>query len=221
VERVLRNTAATVNVTFYNGSVAVEADGVVTVVIKKPDGTTLLSTNATNDPAVGVYSVVIPAQSSLTRLALSWTGSFSGTPATIQTDVEIVGGFYFSIGELRSYESVLSNTTRFPDDDLVDARDQVEAEFEDICKRAFVPRYWREDSLEIDYNEYMVWLEKPELIKLISLKQSTLDLITYYNSGYLVRDKSSPRGLHVINTAINLFNFDTMYYPISANTNTV
>jgi hypothetical protein len=215
VERVLRNTAATVSVTFYNGSSAVEADGVVSVVAKKADGTTLFTTNATNDPAVGVYSVVIPAQSSLTQVTISWTGSFSGTPVTIQTDVEIVGGFYFSIGELRNYDSALSNTTRFTDAALVEARDYVEAEFEDICKRAFVPRYWREDSLEIDYDENMVWLEKPEPIKFLSIKQNAADLLNYYTSGSLVKDKNSPRGIHVINTAVNLFNYNTLYYPIS------
>ena len=216
MERVLRNTAATVSVTFYNGTTAVEADGAITVVVKKADGSTLLSTTATNQPAVGVYSVVIPAQTALNFLTLSWTGSFTGTPVTIQSEVEIVGGFFFSLGELRTYESAFSNLTNYPDSRLADARDQVEAEFEDICRRAFVPRYWREASIEIDPDEYMIWLEKPEATVFTVLKQNNQDLLSYYNSGYLIRDKNSPRGIHVINTAVNLFNYDTMYYPITA-----
>lgn len=216
MERVLRNTAATVSVTFYNGSSATEADGVVTVVVKKADGTTLLSTNATNDPAVGVYTVVIPAQANLNLLTLTWTGSFTGTPVTLTTQVEIVGGFYFSIGELRAYESSFSNTVKYTDEMLADARDQVEAEFEDICHRAFVPRYWRETSLETDSDEDVLWLEKPEALRFISLNQNSQDYISYYNSGYLIRDKNSPRAIRVINNALNLFNYDTLYYPISA-----
>lgn len=216
MERVLRNTAATVSVTFYNGTTAVEADGAVTVVAKKADGSTLFSTTATNQPAVGVYSVVIPAQSTLNFITLSWTGSFTGTPVTITSEVEIVGGFYFSLGELRAYESAFSNLTNYPDSRLADARDQVEAEFEDICHRAFVPRYWRESSIEIDPDEYMIWLEKPEATMFTVLKQNNQDLLSYYTSGYLIRDKNSPRGVHAINTAVNLFNYDTMYYPISA-----
>jgi len=43
VERVLRNTAATVSVTFYNGTTAVEADGAVTVVAKKAETVLKLS----------------------------------------------------------------------------------------------------------------------------------------------------------------------------------
>jgi len=216
MERVLRNTAATVSVTFYNGTTAVEADGAVTVVAKKANGSTLFSTTATNQPAVGVYSVVIPAQANLNILTLTWTGSFTGTPVSIQSEVEIVGGFLFSLGELRAYESAFTNTTKYPDSVLADARAQVEAEFEDICHRAFVPRYWREDSLETDPDEWMIWTEKPEANVFTGLAQSGQDLLSYYTNGYLVRDKHSPRGIHVTNYATNLFNYDPLYYPISA-----
>jgi hypothetical protein len=216
LERVLRNTAATVSVTFYNGTTAVEADAAVTVVVKRADGSTLLSTTATNQPAVGVYSVVIPAQANLNYLTLTWTGSFTGTPVSITSEVEIVGGFYFSLGELRSYESAFANTTKYPDSALADARNQVESEFEDICHRAFVPRYWREDSVETDPDDDMLWMEKPEPNVFTVLKQNSVDLLGYYTSGYLIRDKNSPRGIRVINTALNLFNYNTLYYPISA-----
>lgn len=216
MERVLRNTAATISVTFYSGSSPVEADGVVTVVAKRADGTTLLSTNATNSPSVGVYSVVIPAQANLNYLTLTWTGSFTGTPVSIVSQVEIVGGFYFSIGELRAYESTFANTVKYTDEMLAEARDNVEAEFEDICHRAFVPRFWRETSVDIDADESMLWMEKPELLSFSSLKQNSQDYLSYYSSGYLIRDKNSPKGVHVISSALSLFNYDTMYYPISA-----
>lgn len=215
MERVLRNTAATVSVTFYNGSSAAEADGNVTVVAKKADGTTLFSTNATNDPAVGVYTVVIPGQSTLNVLTLTWNGTFTGTSVSIDTQVEIVGGFYFAIGELRNYEKAFSNLDKYPDDALVTAREQVEAEFEDICKRAFVQRYWRETSVELDYSNWRIWLEKPEATKFLSIKQNNVDLLGFYTNGYLMRDKDSPRAVNVNAYGVNLFNYDIAYYPVS------
>jgi hypothetical protein len=214
MDRVLRNTAATASVTFYNGSTAVEADGAVTVVAKKNDGSTLFSTTATNDPAVGVYTTVIPAQASLNILTLNWTGSFSGTPITITTQVEIVGGFYFSISELRNYDpQIASNLVRFPNSALIDARDEVEAEFEDICHRAFVPRYYSETGIEMDSDTSMIWLEKPEPIRFLSLSLNGTDYISWYNSGLLSRDKYSPRGIIVTGSATGLFAYDSRYYP--------
>lgn len=150
-ERVLRNTAATTYVTFYSGSSPVDADGVVPVVVKRSNGTTLLSTNATNESDPGLYSVVIPAQSKLDELTITWTATLTGTPVSLESSVEIVGGFLFSISELRAADTALANTTRFPTQTLIDARQDVETEFEDICMRAFVPRFTGE--YVIHYNE--------------------------------------------------------------------
>lgn len=203
MDRVLRNTSATISIAFSNGSSSTEADGAVSVVAKKADGTTLFSTTATNDPAVGVYTVVIPPQSNLNVLTLTWTGSFSGTAVSLESIVEIVGGFYFTIAELKAYESSLSNSSRFPLEALVNARNQVEAEFEDICSRAFVPRYYKESGIVTDLDTGMLWLEKPEPIKFISLKVDGVDQLSWYNAGYILRDKYSPRGLITKNAALS------------------
>jgi hypothetical protein len=214
VDKVLRNTAATVSVTFSNGSTALEADGVVTVVAKKADGSTLFSTNATNDPILKTYSTVIPAQANLNILTLTWTGVFSGTSISIVSNVEIVGGFYFSVGELRNYDSVIANNpTKYPDSSLLTVRDEVEAEFEDICHRAFVPRFNRETGIESDPDTSMLWLEKPEVIKFTSFTVNGTDYISWYNSGLFTRDKYSPRGVNVTGAATGLFAYSPRYYP--------
>lgn len=212
MDKVLRNTAATLSVTFYNGTSAVEADGVVTVTAKKADGTTLLSTNATNDPAVGVYTVVLPPQASLNLLTLQWTGSFTGTPITIESNVEIVGGFYFSLAELRAYDSTLANTTKYPNDLLALARDQVEAEFEDICHRAFVPRFYRETGVVMDADEEMLWLEKPEINTFTAFKLNNVDYLSWVTAGFFARDKFSPHGVRVYRDALNIFAYDWYFY---------
>lgn len=214
MDKVLRNTSSTISVTFYNGSTAVEADGVVTVVAKKADGSTLFSIPATNDPAVGVYSVVIPPQANLNILTLLWTGNFSSVPITIESTVEIVGGFYFSIAELRATDKqITDNLTRFPTSALIEARDQVEAEFEDICHRAFVPRFNLESGVEMDPEEDMLWLEKPEIINFTSFKVNDIDYMSWVNAGFFTRDKYSLRGVHVYYDALNLFAYDLSYYP--------
>jgi hypothetical protein len=202
MDRVLRNTAATITVTFYNGSSPAEADGAVTVTAIKADGTTLFTTSATNDPAVGVYSVVIPPQAVLTILTLTWAGTFTGTPITIESTVEIVGGFYFSIAELRAYDKALENTTKYPTAALVEARAYVEAEFEDICDRAFVPRFYRETGIVSDRDTNLLWTEKPEVIRITSFLVDNVDQMGWVNSNYIKKDKYSPRALVVTDSAI-------------------
>lgn len=214
MEQVLRNTAATISQTFYNGSSPVEADGVVNVLAKKADGTTLFNTAAVNDPAVGVYKIVIPAQANLNLLTLTWTGTFSGTVVSIDTTVEIVGGFYFSIAELRNYDSALQNVTRFPNDALIDARNEVEAEFEDICGRAFVPRFHRERGVEIDKDGGMISLEKAEPINILSIKVNATDYTSWATSGYLIKDTVSPRTLLLRYDALQMTTYDSLYSPV-------
>lgn len=214
MDKILRNTSQTVSVVFYINNVATEADGAVTVVAKKADGTTLFSTTATNDAAVGSYSVTVPAQADLNSLTLTWTGAFSTVSMSVVSNVEIVGGFFFTIAELRNYDSVIAgNLTRFPDSALIKARDEVEAEFEDICHRAFVPRFWRETGIETDSDTSMLWLEKPEANRFLSFKVNNVDYLSWYTAGYFTRDKYSPRGILVTGAATGLFAYDPFYYP--------
>lgn len=195
MERVLRNTAATIYVTFYNGTTAVDADTNPAVVVKKANGTTLVSTTATNEPGTGVYSVVIPPQATLNLLTATWTGLFTGTSVSIVSEVEIVGGFYFSISELRNYDSALANVTKYPTEALVNARTMVEAEFEDICGRAFVQRYYREEALVRDTDTSLLWTEKPEVQNILSLSVNGVDQTAWATAGLFKKDKYSANSL--------------------------
>jgi hypothetical protein len=201
MDRVLRNTSATVTITFYNGTTAAEADGAVTVTAKKADGSTLFTTSATNEVAVGVYSVVIPPQSVLNVLTLSWAGTFTGTPVTLESTVEIVGGFYFSIAELRAFDAAFANLTKYPTESLVNTRAFVEAEFEDICGRAFVPRFYRETGIVADNDSGYLWTEKPEIITITKLVVDSVDQTGWVTANYFKKDKYSPRVLHVSDAA--------------------
>jgi hypothetical protein len=81
--------------------------------------------------------------------------------------VEIVGAEYFSVAELRAFDNVLSNTTRYPTEKLIATRLAVESDFEGICGRAFVPRYARETLTS--NGSGTLWLKNPEPYRIITL----------------------------------------------------
>lgn len=143
--RVTRGTPATLIATFYTDETPTDADDTVVVTIVKADGTVYDSGNATHvgDAGSGMYSIDIAGSATLNSLTASWVGAFTGAPATITTAVEIVGGTYFTISELRAEDAALT-AAKYPLGIIQNMRDEVETEFERICNRAFVPRFARE-----------------------------------------------------------------------------
>lgn len=172
IERVARGAPSTLFVTFYGDEAPVDADGNVDVLISRADGTTLLTGTATH-ASTGVYTYVLPAQAALNVLTVEWTGTFNGEATTITSTVEVVGGQYFSIAELRAVDTVLQNKTKYPFERLVAARLAVEAEFEGICGRAFVPRYARERL--IGDGSGVLWLANPDPLRPVSLTVDDAD----------------------------------------------
>lgn len=209
IERVQRGTPATVTVTFYGDEAPLDADAGVTVTVKRPDGTTFSTGPATHVGAAGSgqYKVVIPAQTNLTYFDVTWTGTFAGNAATLTSYVEIVGDFYFTLSELRQYDSALTNTTRFPTDTLVEKRMDVEAEFEDICGRAFVPRFHREQLMQWTGEDYLR-TEKPEVFNITKLTVDGADRMSYVTGNLIVRDQDDPHILHLYDEALELTNSD-------------
>lgn len=112
-----------------------------TVVASAVDATgasVLTDTTASYDSTTNTYSVSLTALSSLELLDVTWTGSVSTS-----TKVEVVGGYYFSIADVRAYKNgVMSSTDTYPNALVRAARDEVEREFERVCW-PFVPRYRR------------------------------------------------------------------------------
>lgn len=140
MERVLKDNASKLTVTFYQDGTAADLDAVPTVTITDANGTTVTSGNATDEPGVGVYSFTLPAQAQLKLLTVQWDGAFVGNDAQIATYVEIVGGVYFTLSELAAQDGCAGKTAA----QYVEARNIVETTIEDYCGVAFVPRYARE-----------------------------------------------------------------------------
>lgn len=163
--RIVRGSPATLSATFYADEALTDLDDVPTVTVTRVDGSEIDSVAATRT-GVGTYTYALAPQADLSVLTAVWAGALDGNPASVTTYAEVVGAEYFSIAELRAFDSVLSNTTRYPTDKLKAARLAVEAEFEGICGRAFVPRYALE-TLISDGNGRL-WLSNPDPIRVLS-----------------------------------------------------
>lgn len=144
--RVLRTATFDLTHTFYgsNGETPEDSTTTVTVAITDANGTAVTSGTATAvGGGTGTYRFTLPGQPLLALLTVAWSATIAGA-AVVETDqAEIVGGHFFTLAEARASDSSLADTTRYPTVDLVEKRVEVEQECEEICDRAFVPRYRR------------------------------------------------------------------------------
>lgn len=148
-QRILRGVAATLTwqALGSDGETAAPSDP-VTVEVARADGTVVLEAGTTTDgDGSSPRTVALPAEHTqlLDRLTATWTAA-DDSAAT--TEVEVVGGYYFTIAEARASDPSLENDTKFTTPALIDARRQVEEEFEAICGVAFVPRFTREITVD-------------------------------------------------------------------------
>lgn len=192
VDRLLRGTPSTVTMTFYNGSAAVNLDSPPTVTVYKADGT-ILTTGPATGPSSNVYSYTIPAQTNLNSFSMTWAGLLSSQPISSTSYAEVVGGYLFTIAELRNYDSSISSTsgvTRFPDAKLASERISVEEEFQDITGRSFTPRFMREDYADVG-DGYII-LRKPEAFSITKLTVDGVDRLSWVASRYVSYDTGDP-----------------------------
>jgi len=131
----------TITQTWYVNGVPTDV-GAITIGIVDADGTTVVSAGTpTTNAGSGVYTYSLAVQPQVTVLTITWTAGAQSQTA----ELEIVGGWMFTIDELRTFQDAdLNSTSTYPTDDLVSIRDSVADEFETICGVAFTPRYYRQ-----------------------------------------------------------------------------
>lgn len=142
-QRVLAGVTATLSATFRDQDGEPTSPGTVTVeVVSEASGTVVLAAGtATVTPTDATTRTVAlsPAQTaSLDRLKCTWTDS--GTVAAT-TYVEIVGGYWASVAELRDGDEKIQSGNRFSPDLVIAKRKAAEDLFEDVTNQAWVPRY--------------------------------------------------------------------------------
>jgi hypothetical protein len=138
MERILAGVAGSYSTTIYDSSGAVVTPGgAVTADVVGPDGVAISGSpfTASVDPTTHAISISLPALT-LGVYDVTWHLP-TPTAGTVPGEFEIVGGFLFSVKELRDYDSAFANL----DAQIArDTRTEVEQRFEGWMGRAMVPR---------------------------------------------------------------------------------
>src|SRR5213082_2685096 len=123
MDRILKQTAATVSRTFYEDGI-VSDPGVVTLTITNSAGTAVVTgvTASGSGAASRTYNVTAAQTALMDTWTLAWT---SATKGTLTSTVEIVGGFLFSTAQARKI-APLDDTVKYPTADIVAMRTTVE-----------------------------------------------------------------------------------------------
>lgn len=139
--RVARTRAATLRHVFEVDETPTDSTTTVTVAVADAAGEAVASGDAQH-AGTGVYTFALPGQAELNTLTATWSATIDGM--VVESDeVEIVGGFLFSLAEGRGSDDSLKDTTKYPTAALATARVEVEMELERITQRAFSHHYRR------------------------------------------------------------------------------
>lgn len=143
IQRARRGGTATATLVLYDeeGEAPVDSTSDVTVAVARDDGSVVVpaGTATTKPPGTtGRYQLALSAAhtAELDRLTLTWTTS----EGTRTTTVEIVGGHYFEVAELRSANLPASKFTTVQ---LAGARTWITDLIDRECGTSFVSRYHR------------------------------------------------------------------------------
>lgn len=145
MDRLLKSNGGEIQLFVYdfNGDLQ-DATGTVTVTITNSAGTTVTSGSATKPTdTTGQYEFTLTPShtANLDTYTATWSGTVSAQVNTWTTQFEVVGGFYFSVGEARTFDQgVLSGTNDYPTQDIINGREQVEQRIEQITGVSWVPR---------------------------------------------------------------------------------
>lgn len=161
-DQILRNTQATLEITFTAG----DATGAVTYTVTDANGTSVATGTATNETEAGRYTFILAPQTAVKTLTIAWTGTWSGAVQSITTYAEIVGGHLFTLAEARAYDkAVLTSTTTYPDAAIRETRAGITDLFEQVTGVSFIPRYGR---TTLDGSGYELWLPHRQIRTLLS-----------------------------------------------------
>jgi hypothetical protein len=141
-----RNSAETLSVTIYSAETATDEDSQsVTLGIVSEAGTTIVAAGtAATRTATGVYGYSLAGQADLSRLTVTWSGTFGGNAMSFITQTEIVGGHYSTPAEVRSLDSLSGEASAYPTADLVSAITWATEVIDNYCGTSFVYRYHRD-----------------------------------------------------------------------------
>ena len=192
--KVLRNSAEDLEVTFYSAETATNVStGSMTVGIVDEAGRVVTAAGtSTTTSSTGVYKYTLQAQSDLKRLTATWSGTF-GTAMEFTTQHEVVGGVYATPIEIRNMDSISGEASTFPTADLVEATTWAEAVIDDYCGTSFVYRYERDvlngtGSDRIKLSRMFPRKIIAASIDGVALTSDEINNIALHDSGVIVRE---------------------------------
>lgn len=140
-QRILAGVDATIRTSFADqDGTATTPGGAVTVDLTRADGTSIATGRTATGTSALSATLTAAEAAQLDLITCVWKDA-GATRAT--TRVEVVGGFYFSLAELRAFDDSLVDTNKYPDAKILTVRREVEEECERITRVAFVPRFRR------------------------------------------------------------------------------
>jgi len=140
-DRFLQLSSGSTSVTFQDPTgEPTAATGTVTASVYRSDGTLVQASVSTTTGSTGYYAAHL-SSASVAQLELLTVKWYDGSTLRKQTAVEIVGGFYFTIAEVRAIDPALSDEDRYPLSRIQQGRALVEWEAERIMGVSWVPRY--------------------------------------------------------------------------------
>lgn len=142
--RIVAATAATLTFQGIDSDGEPADPGTVTVGVVDAYGTEVVAPSTATVTVGSTRTVTLtPAQTAqVDRLTATWT--VSGVVVG-RTQHDVVGGVYVNTATIRADGSTaLSDTVEHPASELIQARTEVEYQFERSCRRAFVPRFTTE-----------------------------------------------------------------------------
>lgn len=143
-QQLLVGAAGSIEATFLSADgEPVAATGTVTVVVTRADGTAVTVGTPTAGTETGKYTATITASVAGTLDVLTAVWSDNGV-ARVTTRHEIVGGYYFTLGEARASDPTLQDAASYTSAAIRIARSEVEREAEEITGVAHVPRFAEE-----------------------------------------------------------------------------
>jgi hypothetical protein len=177
VDRLLKQNGGEIQLFIYdfNGELQ-DASGNVTVTVRDGAGTTVTSGTATKPASTtGQYEFTLTPThtANLDVYTVTWSGTVSGQVNTWITQFEIVGGFYFSVGEARAFDNgVLSEVSEYPTQTIINGREIVEQRIETLTGVSWVPRGRRVTINGTGSTELLLPDLRPRTINTVSVLES-------------------------------------------------
>jgi hypothetical protein len=141
--RVQQSTAATITHRWRVGEALSAATGALTATVKRLDGTSVAGSPFAIVDVGGVSTFTLPVgvTGQLDTYSVDFAATVAGVARVERDFIEIVGGFFFDVASARSILGLTAQA--YPAERLEALRIGVEREAEEICRRAFVPRFTR------------------------------------------------------------------------------